>query len=198
MGGSDALLPLIVRMGLGTLYAEEALTRAGIDPKARISSLDKSALGKVAESVNKIIKECTDSKRARIYKKGEETVDFAICNIAKYSQFDSVEYDSIQKTLDQAYQVSLHHVAVNSGEVEGLKQSIEKQTALLKELDGQIAESREAADAIMSNMQRINHIIAELAKNKHMTKDELQALAKDIKILDVNLKDKTVTIDLEA
>jgi cell division septum initiation protein DivIVA len=89
-------------------------------------------------------------------------------------------------------------VAANSGEVEGLKQSMEKQRALIKELDDQIDESRRTADTIMGSMQIINSIIEELRKNKRMTKDELQMLAKDIKILDVNLKDKTVTIELKV
>jgi predicted ribosome quality control (RQC) complex YloA/Tae2 family protein len=197
-GKDDAMLPQIARMGLGTLYAEEALTRAGVSPKALANSLDERASVRVSESVNKIIKECVESRKARVYKKGDEVVNFAICDISKYAQSERVEYDSVQKALDQAYRMSLQHVAVNSAEVEGLKQSMEKQSALIKGLDDQIADSRKAADIIMGNMQIINNVIDELRKNKRMTKDELQKLAKDIKILDVNLKDKTVTIELKA
>lgn len=199
MGSSegDAILQSIARIGIGTLYAEEALARVGIDPSARIGSLDKGMLDKAAKSVSSIISACINSKGARIYKKGEGAIDFAVCDIARYSHLERVEYDSIQKTLDQAYLMSLQHVPGNSEEVEGLKRSMEKQRALVKGLDDEIAENRNAADAIMRNMQIINGIIDEMKKNRHMTKEELQKLAKEIKILDVNLKSKTVTIELK-
>ena len=39
-------------------------------------------------------------------------------------------------------------------------------------------------------------LIKEAKENRHLTKEELQRLSKGIKILDINLKDKTVTIEM--
>ena len=181
-------------IGIGTLYIEDALAKIGIEPKKKTADIGDK-LDDVARSINDEIELCTNSKTVLLYEKDGGIADFAMCGIEKYSQFNKTECNSLQDALDKAYQMA-PHVARKNEQAEGLKQSIEKQSALLKEIDDQIAAEKNTGDMIFKNMQQINEIIKKLKENKRMTKEELQAFAKGIKILDVNLKEKTVSIEI--
>ena len=193
--GESILQSISKNIGMGALYTEDVLSKIGIDPKSKASAT-KDKLDDIARSIDREIKKCSESKTAYVYKKGEEVIDFSICEIGKYPESERTLCSSLQEALDLAYQHGTKLAMPKDEEIEGLKVSIEKQKALLKELEDQITESKQMGDIILNNMQQINDLIEESRKNKHITKEELQGLAKGIKILDVNLKDKTVAVEI--
>ena len=193
---SESILESISKnVGIGKLYTEDALLKLGVDPKSKVSTL-KERLPEIARSINQEIKDCVESKTVNIYKKDGKMIDFSLCEISKYAESERTKCGSLQEALDLAYQNSSQHVTLKNEEVEGLKVSIGRQKAMLDEIDQQIADNKKIGDTILNNMQQINELIKEAKENRHITKEQLQKLSKSIKILDINLKDKTMTVEL--
>ena len=195
-GGETILSYLSKRIGIGTLYVEDSITRSGVDQKTKASALTQAQLASIAKCIIKEIKACADSMNAIIYKSPDGAADFAMCDIEKYSKYEKREFTSMQELLDLMYREAPQQPAEKSAEVEGLRQSIIKQKSTLDSIDEEITYNKNAGNTIFNSMQQINGIIGALRENRHMTKEDLQKLAKGIKILDVNLKDKTVTIEM--
>jgi predicted ribosome quality control (RQC) complex YloA/Tae2 family protein len=193
---NEAVLPyLSKRIGIGTIYIEDSLLRAGVDLKAKAAELTQAQLKEMTNAIVREVKACAESGGAMTYSSKEGIVDFSLCPMAKYSHLENQRFESMQEMLDQVYQKGYQQPSKRSAEVEGLKQSIEQQRASLDSIDKEAAYSKSAGDAVLNDMQRINLIIEALRKDKHMTKEGLQKLAEGIRILDINLKDKIVTIE---
>ncbi len=195
---AEALPALTRGIGIGTLYIEEALGRAGVPPERKISEISKKGFDLIADSIIAIIKECTDSQSPTLYMKDGAIVDFSLCPIRKYAQLGATKADSVQALLDAFYSQQVPVEAVKSREALELEKSLAKQRALLNQLDVEIGKCREGADVVMRNLNSINALVGFMRQNKRATKEEAQAAAQEIRILDVNLKDKTVRIDIGA
>ncbi len=81
--------------------------------------------------------------------------------------------------------------------IEELQSSIEKQENQIRSVEGQIGQAKEAGDRIFASMRRMNELIAFAEKDKHVTKEELQKAFPEIRILNVDLKDKAIEIELD-
>jgi predicted ribosome quality control (RQC) complex YloA/Tae2 family protein len=116
----------------------------------------------------------------------------------KYESMPAQKVQSFQGVLDFFYnQLAYSEEAVQeSQEAKELKKSIERQMSLIAGVDAESAEFAAKAGVIMRNLPAINAIIDFLRQNRRATKDDVQAVAQGIKILDVNLKEKSVRIEL--
>ncbi len=198
-GGRDAeALSVLVRaVGIGKLYIEEALARAGISPDTKVSNIDANGFDLIMQHVGGIINECTNAQQPTLYSKDDVLMDFSLCGMKKYAELSAQKVQSFQALLDTFYNQQMPAEVHESREAKELEKSIEKQRSLLTQLDVENAECKAGAGLIMRNLHSINAIIDFLRQNRHATKEDAQAIAQGIRILDVNLKDKSVRIELQ-
>lgn len=138
-------------------------------------------------------------KPAVLLDENGKAVDYTIDGERSGAGHQRAEFKTLQEALDLFYhenRIGERNEQVNEAERQ-LRLSIEKQRRLLKETDSEIETNKEIADKIFSNMDAINGIIAELKKNRRITKEELQLRAGRIRIIDLDLKEKRVTIDVD-
>jgi hypothetical protein len=132
-----------------------------------------------------------------LYAKDGTLVDFSLCSIKKYAGLTVQKAPSFQNLLDMFYNQQVPQGVQKSREAEELEKSLEKQRSLLARLDVENAECVAGADLIMRNLHSINAIIGFLRQNRHATKEDAHAVAQGIRILDVNLKEKIVSIEIQ-
>ena len=126
-------------------------------------------------------------------------VDYSIAATEKHPGLERRGFGSLQEALDLFYYDN-PVVKGESGESaleKQLRLSIEKQKRLMKSTESEIETNKEIAEKIFNNMNMINRIVEELKKSKRMTKEELQEHAEGIRITDLDLKEKRVTIEID-
>lgn len=132
-----------------------------------------------------------------LYVKDGVAVDFSLRPEDKYKSLEARRFESVQDLLGAYYGMQAPAEAKKSKEVEALEKSMSRQKALIASLDKEITDCKMEADAVMRNLHGINALISFLKQNRHATKADAQGAAEGIKILDVNLKEKTVRIEME-
>jgi predicted ribosome quality control (RQC) complex YloA/Tae2 family protein len=194
---SEVLAALTRAVGIGKLYVEESLARAGIGADTKVCDIEESGFDSIAQHAAAVITECMNARSPTLYAKDGVLVDFSLCSIKRYAGLQVQKPPSFQNLLDAFYNQQVPAEAQKSHEAEELEKSLEKQRAFMSRIDAESAECTASAGLIMRNLHRINAIIDFLRQNKHATKEDAQAAAQGIRILNVNLKDKTVSIEIE-
>ena len=195
----DGLVKSIAGMvNIGANYIENAVLSAGLDPRAKVKSVDRKSMERLAEEVLR----CAESAGSEltIYMKDGKPFDYSVCSIGKYNGLEKQRAETLSKALDAYYHEGPAEEQDEDDEtakkIEGIRVSIERQKDALAKMDGEVAEARAKGEEIFKNISVINSIVQSLKENKRMTKEELQKLFPEIKIIDVDLKEKTVTIDI--
>jgi predicted ribosome quality control (RQC) complex YloA/Tae2 family protein len=185
-------------VNVGSLYIENAVIGAGVDPKSGIDQLGKGEAERVAEGIA-ALKRFVSAPEPFVYMKEGKTIDYAICSIERYKGMEAKSMESVQAALDLFYHTieEPKPATEESNEAQAIRKSIEKQRELLKITEEGIVKSRRAGEIIFKNTSAINSIIMLLREKKRLSKEELQALLPDVKIVELDLKNKTVTIDLD-
>jgi len=191
---SEIILGLNKKFGVGKMYVEESVRRAGIDTKAKTDSIDHKALDKMLENLKDVVQECTKSPKFIAYEHEGKVANIALCSIDKYESFEKREFKTMEECLDYASSSSFTKEEGPSEDEEKTLASIEKQKKILDGIKSDINSNKLMGDYIINNMHELNTLINELKKNKAMTKQELQKLSDTIEILNINMKTKSVRI----
>jgi predicted ribosome quality control (RQC) complex YloA/Tae2 family protein len=130
-------------------------------------------------------------------------VDYSIGKTPqKYEGLAKEKSGSLEELLDRVYYED-EKVESTPEDLERKKReqeithSIEKQEKMINGAEKDIEANRLAGQAIFSNMTVINKMIEEARQKKHITVEELAAIFPSLKIKNIDLKDKTITIVLE-
>jgi predicted ribosome quality control (RQC) complex YloA/Tae2 family protein len=81
-------------------------------------------------------------------------------------------------------------------EIEETENSIKKQQKLFEQNKIELQAAKDAGETIFRNMQLINAVLAAARENKNITLDRLQEMFPEIKVLSVDLKKKTIDVEL--
>ena len=182
-------------MNIGALYIENILNELGIDPKSDYSKLPIARIDDIESLAVKLLGYIKNPK-PRIYK-DENYVDYAICDIIKYSALTKTELGSMSEMLDESdYDTTDMFEKHENKELIELSGSIEKQKRILKEALPGISDAKEAGEKLIRNMNLVNEIISKARSNKHISVKELQDEFPGIIIKDIDLKNKIVTLEL--
>ncbi len=179
---------------IGTIYAEEAIKRSDLDPKTKLKEIDKGKHLILRKNLDAVMRECSENPKFIVYKKGEAVVNFALCEISKYSELERQGFDSFEKCLDFFYRNFELKRDERNEEEEKTTASIEKQQLILKGIEKEIEDNKKIGDYIINHMHEINTIIDSIRSNKNATKQGLQALSREIEILSINMKSKSIKI----
>ncbi len=129
----------------------------------------------------------------------DKIIHYSINEDPKFNNYKKNELTSLQEALDLFYHNNTTIKEEKSEfdkKIEELNSSIKKQEMLIKELNKERENNLIIGSIIMNNMYIINQIIEELKNNKKINKEELNKKIEGIKVLNIDLKNKTVLIDI--
>ena len=193
--GGSIISVLSKAVNIGPLYLEEALARCNIDPKSAAASIPPPALDRLIGVISDIISNA--GKDYFIYSRDGKLVDYSACVIKKYENLVQTRLPGIMETIRDFYSNEVtKSTPKENKELNDLLASIEKQKKLVQESDTMIESNKMAGEAIFSNMKEINRMIEKLQKERRITKEDLQKTFDHIRIIELDLKNKTVTIEV--
>ncbi len=195
--GTDKIITLLSRsINIGPLYIEDILNRAKVDPKSKkISESDKI---KISSELLLLIKRL-EIEKPKVYFNNGSLEDYALCEILKYRELQSKQFNTLNETLDFVY-LTERSVIKDSGKSERLKEvmlNIQKQEKLAISLLESSKLDAATGKKIFENMNMINQAIVYIQKNKRATLDELKLNFPELNIKKIDLKSKNFTITLD-
>lgn len=195
--GKTLISSLSKSLSLGPLYLEDIIMRAGLDPNA--AGISGEQAGRLAKEILGLGMRISTEK-PRIYLKDGKTVDYAACSILKYEGMMAELFDTMSQLLDRLYLGERSSVP-DTARQEKLKElaiNIEKQEHLAKRLAAESRENAVIGNAILANMNQVNALCAYLTQNRRATLEEVRGAFPGLRVKELDLKNKTVKIELEA
>ncbi len=126
-----------------------------------------------------------------------KALDYSINESEKYMLMQKKEFPTMQQTLECFYAADFSEKEKEANpKLEGIRASIEKQRQLLKGMDSEIEENRAIGQKIFANMETLNLLINRLKADIRVDKESLNSEFPMLKIKDINLKERTLTIEL--
>ena len=189
---------LIKYLNFGPIYIEDALLRAGINPKQDIQQAidDTKILSALSQEFNNLNPIYT------IYFNEGQIEDYSILKLKKYKGFEEKEFLVFNELMDYIAQNYVQPAQPGAKqklnpEIEETENSIKKQQKLFEQNKIELQAAKDAGETIFRNMQLINAVLAAARENKNITLDRLQEMFPEIKIFSVDLKKKTIEIELQ-
>jgi predicted ribosome quality control (RQC) complex YloA/Tae2 family protein len=181
------------RIGIGSMYASEAIKRSGMEPGIKLNEIKQAKIKDLSKSFLELVDECICGKGFTVYIKNDYPVDFSLCKIEKYSEYEKKEFTTLESGLDFFYYNAEKSIQVNE-DAERVRASIEKQREILKEIDNEILQNKQFGNYIMNNMHELNSMIQKIKSDKNIKNEDLQKTTQQIEILSIDMKNKTVRI----
>lgn len=135
-----------------------------------------------------------------IYRDQEgKAVDYSVIENEKYAALDKQGFESLQEALDLFYYENQNEKKQKKNpKIEEFEVSLKKQEHIISQIDLEINNNKMMGEILFKKMNEVNEIIKSAKSNKKVTKEELQNMFPNFKILEVNLKDKTITFEMIA
>ncbi len=182
-------------LNVGPLYLEDIIKRSGLDPREAL--LDKGSIPRLVEESLLFFRRMEKGK-PRVYLEGGVPKDYAVVDVSRYAGFEYREYGSLNELLDgflmgqRTEKIDEAKAAARSK----LQSNIKAQRQLVLETMAESSYYAQAGGKVFENMQMINSLIAYLQKNRNASLKETREAFGGIGIKEVNLKYKTVKIEL--
>jgi predicted ribosome quality control (RQC) complex YloA/Tae2 family protein len=197
--GQEGLVAALSKtINLGALYLENAVLAEGLDPEGKIGEQKESDMERVLERIKGYASEIP---QPRIYRDERgNPVDYAVCDIKKYSGFAEKRFETVSAMLDDIY-VGEGKAEVPDKlkrEIEETKASMEKQKEAVERLRHEAAECKLAANEIHLRLSEINEFIYNASKIKKPTLEELKALSGTLKVISFDPVEKSVVLEIEV
>ncbi len=135
-----------------------------------------------------------------VYRKEGRAVDYSLVG-EEMAGTERQEFKTLQEALDIFYYenpiIEKRESTAKERQMEELTLSIAKQEEGLASVDREIEANKEKGALLLARIHEINLLVRAMQANKRLTKDELQKMFPKIKVLNVDLKEKTVKIEAE-
>ena len=183
VGSKQIVKVLAADIGLGGVYAEEVLVRAGVDKTERSDSLSSSVLQKVFSEMNSIVAQMSSGNiKPRIYyDENGDPADVTPIKMLKYESKDKKVFKTFSEALDtyfterqkaeyrkkkrEAYRKKKH-------KLEGMKKQQEQKIEGMK---NSLQDKKEIGDLIYRNYGTVESIIDTLKRaRKNYSEDEIR------------------------
>ncbi len=195
--GKKLIRHLSDMVNIGPIYLEDIIRRSGIDPGIEASGLgEKEKMELVGQII--LFREREKADKPRIYMENGMAKDYAIVDVVRYSGFEFVEYESLSILLDDFWIGPRMENAdlAKSSERKKIESSVEAQKQLVKSALAESEYYSKAGMKIFENMQQINAVIGYLKIKRNAKLEEVQAAFPHIKITGLELKNKTVKMEI--
>jgi predicted ribosome quality control (RQC) complex YloA/Tae2 family protein len=193
--GKSVMQALSSVINIGSLYLEDAVIRAGIDPSALPETLTDEGIKLIAKNISaysSVIK----APKPRLYLENGVIVDYAVCEIKKYDSMETEAFVHTYEALEKYYlSQPTQEAPTESSKAKELESSIKKQREIVEQTADEVDRLKSKGKLIYENMQLINNIINTAKSLKRFSKEDIEKEF-GISVIDVDLKDKTITLDL--
>ncbi len=195
IGAKKPMAELSKKISAGPIYLEDAFLRAGMDPKESV--IDASHAEKLSTELINLSKSLK-SPSPRLYGEENKLLDYSAIPLKKYEASESTEFDSMGLMMDRAVsegrlKVDDSSTARKKAEMEA---SIAKQEELVSAMKEESENSKVYANKIFSRMNELNALISYLRENRRATVAEASEMFPSILIKEIDLKNKSVTVEL--
>jgi predicted ribosome quality control (RQC) complex YloA/Tae2 family protein len=176
LGDVEAVRALARLLGVGGLYAEEALLRAGMDKKKPCSTLSDSEIDAVYDGLHGLLSNVESGKLEPciVLDESDGFVDVVPFVLRLYEGLKRQSYGSFNEALDEFY---VRVVAVEKAaagfrvdelkrEAERLKRMIESQEEVLAEAASEAEKYRRIGDAIYAHIGELQALLDRLSVEK--------------------------------
>lgn len=183
-------------INIGPIYLEDIIRRSGLDPGG---VLNDSKYDSVLVDETLAFFERIKTEKPRLYKEEGVPKDFAIVDVERYKGFESVEYHTLNELLDEIY-LGERSERVDEGKDAAkskIRSNIEAQKELAISTKAESVYYAKVGNKIFHNMKQINDLIAYLQKNRNAKLEEVRKAFGEMKIKELDLKNKIVKIELE-
>lgn len=182
-------------LNLGPLYVEDIINSCGLSPN--LKSLGGDQKKRLKDGIKNFHSKL-EGEKPRIYvDPNGKYIDYAIVSIEKYKDYQSVEFDSLSALLDRFYLGDRSQSREVDRKLEELRISLAQQMEMVGRVEAEGKEYFDGANSILNNMGEINKVIEYLKQNRRASIDELRAHFPKLKLENLNLKEKTVIIEME-
>jgi predicted ribosome quality control (RQC) complex YloA/Tae2 family protein len=182
----------------GTLYLENALAEAGINPKDKAGSVPTEQIEKLAERISGYLKTVPDPRI--YYDAAGNALDYAMCDIKKYAALQKRHFETMSAVFDEFY-----HPPKEVQVPEKLRSQMAETTASIeKQKNAALGARREAEECkiaaaqIYLKLNELNEFIYKASKIKKPTVEELNSLVAGIGVLSFDAKEKSVEIEMQV
>jgi len=178
MGRIEVVRSIARILGIGGKYAEEILTRAGIEKNVSSSSLKDEELDSIYESLQGLLSEILIMDKApSIFVDGEgRWIDVAPIEMKKYSNLKHIRFEIFNQALDEFYAKSFAKKKTSDVE-ENFEQQIAKLERILKDQERTLQKSQRQAEtyrrigeAIYLHLNEIQFLIHRIMSEKRSGK----------------------------
>lgn len=180
------------RLGVGSLYLEDALARCGLDTKSKIRDLKEGNLNIIMDAIIAIIE---PKGPALLYLKDGRPEDVAVAEIAKYSDLEKREMP-LNQAVELFYSSRPREEQGPSDEVERVEASLKKQEEIIKEMQKEEAACRVKGDFISARITPIGELIKATASKK-ISDEELKAISKEFKVKRIDRAKRVIIIETD-
>ncbi len=180
------------RLGLGSLYVDDAIRRQGLDPKIKVKDVDEKNLKAIRQRVAEIIER---QGKAIMYMKEGMPEDFAVAELDRYSGLEKREMP-LNEAVELFYSSRPKVVTQNNEEVERIEASLKRQEEIIKEMQREEVACRAKGEFISTNVTALNNLI-KLASSKRADEDELMKAATGFKIKRIDRAKRSITIETD-
>lgn len=182
------------RINIGPVYLEEIIRGCGLDPRER---LGREWIGKLSSAITSFLGGL-GKPQFSAYIDENGIVDYSVVPLGRHAGKKMVEYGSLNELLDGLYMGQRLDTRDEEKErkVKEIEISIGKQKESAASLKEKAVEYGNAANRIFENMNEINALISYMRENRRAGAAELSGEFRGFRILGIDLKNKTVRIDI--
>ncbi len=190
---------LATELGLGGVYSEEVCLLSNIDKNTMPEKTNEKQIKNIIGSIKKLINKKLNPK---IIFENEGFADVTPIDLEFYKDCKNKEFSSFNTALEEYFAHEMASIKKKESpythKINELNRIIEEQKTSLEGLKSKEEENRKKAELIYHNYQLVKEILDEINKaSKKYSWEEIKEKLKGHKIVkDVNLKDKTVVVDI--
>lgn len=159
---------------LGATYIEEAVLRAGLEPKSKSSGLSKNEVGKLVRAF-----EFLSNPEPVVYVKDGQPVEYGLTEFVKYAGFEKERMPTLNEALDRFYSVPPIEEKASPMDKQRAKllHRKEEQTKKLEEMLSIASEKKRAGDLIYENYEKVESLLTLVkeARERKETWEKIEA-----------------------
>ncbi len=181
----EVVRTLATRAGLGGLYAEEVLLRAGVDKNRKGEELAPEEVARIVEAIRQVFSRVEENDFApHIVMEGERYVDVLPVELKRYSEYEKKHFETFNEALDEFYSrmivEEVEKREKKSELLEKLEKRLQEQLETKKRFEEEVEKYRRTAELIYENYQTVDSVLQAFIKARQSKGwDEIREILKE-------------------
>lgn len=191
--GSDRLIAYLSRrLGIGSLYLEDAIVRRNLEPKVKIKDVALGDLNQIKLTIEHMIQ---SKGKAIVYMEEGKPKDIAVYEIRKYHGLEKKEMP-LNEAVELFYTSRPREVVERNEEVERIESSLKRQEEIVKQMHDDEIACRIKGEFISAHVTQIGDLI-KAASGKKLSEEELKGMAKGFTVKRIDRAKRVIIIEKE-